>query len=121
MNPFQFQKSLLWEFHLTEAWSPEMGVGKDAKYAAPRLSAGGRGGGPVFVSRSYFRLKSTILSYTLPKNLTNRIGLSSIRVFANGENLFLWSDMLTDADSDAAASRGYPIQKRVTLGLNVNF
>jgi hypothetical protein len=121
MNPFQFQKSLLWDFHTTQAWSPEMGVGKEAKYAAPRYGAGGRGDGPVYVSRSYFRLKSAIISYTLPKSLTNRIGLSSMRLFANGENLFLWSDMLTDADSDAAASRGYPIQKRVTMGLNVNF
>jgi TonB-linked SusC/RagA family outer membrane protein len=121
MGAFQFQKSLLWDFQVNQAWSPEMGVGKDAKYNAPRLGSGDGGGGPVFVSRSFFRLKSAILSYTLPKSLTNKVGLSSMRVFANGENLFLWSDMLTDADSDNAASRRYPIQKRVTMGLNVNF
>jgi hypothetical protein len=40
---------------------------------------------------SYLRLKNITLGYTLPRNLTNKIGISRIRVYARAENLITWT------------------------------
>ena len=40
---------------------------------------------------SYLRLKNLTLGYTLPRNLTQRIGISRLRVYAMAENLFTWT------------------------------
>ena len=40
---------------------------------------------------SYLRLKNITLGYTLPRNLTNKIGISRLRVYARAENLFTWT------------------------------
>lgn len=40
---------------------------------------------------SYIRLRSMTLSYTFPQNLIRRIGLKGLRVYAQGDNLLLFS------------------------------
>jgi len=120
MGPFQFDKSLVWQFHKDLAWSPELGNTDNAIIPALRFATDGRKQF-YYVSRGQFRLKAANLAYTVKGKVAKSMGLSGMRLYLNGENLFLWSDMLTDADSDAAASRGYPIQKRLTFGINVNF
>ena len=40
---------------------------------------------------SYLRLKNITLGYTLPRNLTNKIGISRLRLYARAENLFTWT------------------------------
>jgi TonB-linked SusC/RagA family outer membrane protein len=39
----------------------------------------------------YLKLRSITLGYTIPRELTNRIGLDRIRVFFEGENLHTWA------------------------------
>lgn len=41
---------------------------------------------------AYLRLKNVTLGYTLPKAWTNKMGLSNIRVYANGTNLLTFTD-----------------------------
>ena len=41
---------------------------------------------------SYLRLKAITLGYDFSKNLTDRIGLSALRLYATGENLFTITD-----------------------------
>ena len=40
---------------------------------------------------SYLRLKNITLGYTLPRELTNKIGISRLRVYGRAENLFTWT------------------------------
>ncbi len=40
---------------------------------------------------SYLRLKNITLGYTLPRNLTSKIGISRLRLYARAENLFTWT------------------------------
>ncbi|MBQ3623785.1 MAG: TonB-dependent receptor [Prevotella sp.] len=40
---------------------------------------------------SYLNFQSFNVGYTLPKNLTNRIKISTIRIYCAGENLIFWS------------------------------
>lgn len=78
-----------------------------------------------FVRASYFNLKNVTLGYTLPSRVTDKIGLSSVRVFASGENLWFSSarrgfDPRTSV-SAASQSFMYSQMRTVTFGLNVNF
>jgi TonB-linked SusC/RagA family outer membrane protein len=43
------------------------------------------------ISNSYLSFQNAQIGYTLPKTLTNKYGISSLRVFAAGDNLYLWS------------------------------
>lgn len=76
---------------------------------------------------NYLRLKSFVLGYTLPKKLTDRMGLKKVRAYFSGENLFMWTnytgvdpetvDLMTGFDD----IRKYPLNRKFTLGLSVNF
>ena len=40
---------------------------------------------------SYLRLKNITIGYTLPRSLTNKIGISRLRIYGRAENLFTWT------------------------------
>lgn len=74
----------------------------------------------------YCRLKNLTVGYTLPKNLTRKVGIDMLRVYFSGENLAYWSGIKTDYIDPEQARRGgdlkvYPWQKTFTFGINVNF
>jgi TonB-linked SusC/RagA family outer membrane protein len=71
------------------------------------------------VNGAYLRLKSVELGYTLPKIQ----GIESLRVFANAYNIFTvtkvkWIDP-EHADNDMGY--WYPLNKTVSLGVNITF
>ncbi|MBL3657227.1 TonB-dependent receptor [Fulvivirga sp. 2943] len=78
---------------------------------------------------SYVRLKNAELAYTfdaISSPWIGKIGFESLRVYMNGNNLWLWTDMPDDRESNFAgtgwASQGaYPTVKRYNLGLNLTF
>lgn len=75
---------------------------------------------------SYLRLKNAEIAYTLSKGLVKRLGLESLRIYLNGNNLAVWSKMPDDRESNFAgtgwASQGaYPTVKRYNLGANITF
>ncbi|MDF2191623.1 SusC/RagA family TonB-linked outer membrane protein [Paraflavitalea sp. CAU 1676] len=75
---------------------------------------------------SYVRLKNAELAYTFGNGLVKRIGLASLRIYLNGNNLAAWSKMPDDRESNFAgtgwASQGaYPTVKRYNLGANITF
>lgn len=74
----------------------------------------------------YCRLKNLTIGYSLPKFLTNKIGLDLVRLYFSGENLAYWSPIKTDyVDPEQARQGGtlkvYPWQKSFTFGVNINF
>lgn len=71
---------------------------------------------------SYVRLKNAEVAYALTEKQIHRIGLTSLRIFFNGNNLWVWSRMLDDRESNfaGAGSQGaYPTVKRYNLGLRL--
>ena len=86
---------------------------------------------------SYIRLKNLQLGYTLPQTFVKKAGLSNVRVFLSGENLWSSSPLYKvtkDLDienigrSDAILTDGgsgngnnYPILKTFSLGLSATF
>jgi TonB-linked SusC/RagA family outer membrane protein len=76
---------------------------------------------------SYVRLKSVELGYTIPTQLYKAAGINSIRVYANGFNLFTIADPFVKAfDPERLeglfnAGFNYPLTKNFNIGLNLNF
>ncbi len=78
---------------------------------------------------TYFRLKNVQLTYTLPRNLTIRIGFSNLQLFLQGQNILtltkysgLNPEIQTGADSTLGFDGGYmPVSRNFLLGLNVSF
>lgn len=72
------------------------------------------------VSTTYLRLKSIELGYTLPKNPKSQFGL---RVFVNAYNLLTLTGVkyVDPEHPDSDYGRMYPLNKTVSLGLNLTF
>lgn len=71
----------------------------------------------------YIRLKNLQLGYTLPKRLTDKVGIQLFRVFLSGFNLLTYSPDYVDFDPEASAGNGqsYPLQRVVSAGLTLTF
>ena len=71
---------------------------------------------------SFLRLKNAELGYTLPKTLTKKAGISTVRVYLQGVNLLTFSAFkLWDPELESAYGNVYPLTRNVSLGLNLNF
>ena len=70
---------------------------------------------------SYIRLKNVEVAYTLDKALVGRFGASSVRIYLNGNNLLMWTNMPDDREVNMGASTAYPTVRRLNLGLNITF
>ncbi|SHG31526.1 TonB-linked outer membrane protein, SusC/RagA family [Flavobacterium fluvii] len=79
---------------------------------------------------SFVRLKSFVLGYTLPSDVTRKINLSKVRVFALGTNLLLLTKYSgADPESSGSASQNLdgldtatpPQPITIQLGVNVSF
>jgi len=76
---------------------------------------------------SLVRLKTVEISYDFPKKICDRIKVDGLRIFANGNNLYLWTDMPDDREFNSLNNSGtdyrgdYPTMKRFNFGLNLDF
>ncbi|SEW43415.1 TonB-linked outer membrane protein, SusC/RagA family [Chitinophaga sp. YR573] len=72
----------------------------------------------------YIRLKNLELSYNFNKELVKRMGLSALRVYVNGTNLFSLDNVKQfEIDPEISAVNGlvYPQQRLYNFGFNVSF
>jgi len=73
-------------------------------------------------SADYLRLKTTEVGYTLPKKISSKIKIASVRFYISGLNLFTFSSFkYWDPELGNGNGAKYPIQKVCTIGVNVNF
>ena len=86
---------------------------------------------------SYIALRNLTIGYTLNRELINKIGLNSLRIYAASTNLlYIWGDDYTSYNPEGieTGNSGYagpttygvqvgasPIVRSFTFGLNVNF
>ncbi len=73
-------------------------------------------------SSDYIRLKNLELGYTVPSKLVTKAGMSQLRVYFNGLNLFTIDKLkVFDPETDSATGYYYPQQKVVNFGLAATF
>lgn len=70
---------------------------------------------------SFLRLKTAEIGYTLPGKWTDKISLKNVRLYVSGSNLFVLSYFKGWDVEMAGNGLGYPLQRVVNLGLNINF
>ena len=83
---------------------------------------------------SFLRLSTLTLGYTIPNNLSSKIGMSSFRIYVSGYNLWLWTkysgydpEVSTTRSSNYAALTpgvdysSYPRSRSLTVGVNITF
>jgi hypothetical protein len=71
----------------------------------------------------YLRLKSVELGYTLPSEVIKKIGLHNFRVYANAYNLLTFTKVKYVDPEHPNDTFGYlyPLNKSVSVGINVKF
>lgn len=83
---------------------------------------------------SFLRLNTVTFGYTIPRELTNRIKISNLRIYATCYNAWLWTHY-SGYDPEVSTSRSssypaltpgldyssYPRSRAYTIGLNVTF
>ncbi|MDR1155874.1 MAG: TonB-dependent receptor [Bacteroidales bacterium] len=114
-----------YDYH-RNAWTEERWRNGD-KITYPALSTGAstsHGSNSFFVmDRTFARFKNAELGYTLPQKWLSAAGVSRMRIFVSGQNIFTWSPNypLTHLDPEVNATIGYPVTKLFNFGVNITF
>lgn len=79
---------------------------------------------------SYLRLQNLSLGYTFPDKWTRRAGISKLRIYVQGSNLFTWTDYsgynpevnkrAADALRPGEDYCSYPLSRTFSVGINFN-
>jgi len=73
---------------------------------------------------SYIRLKNVEVAYTFNQPWVRKLGIRDLKVFVSGNNLWLWTRMPDDRESnfssDGGATGAYPTVKRINFGVKFN-
>lgn len=105
------------------SWTPE--TANTAKF--PRMTFSGKVNNykvsDVWIQdATYIRLKNLEIGYTFDPSLFKRLGVSSLRVYANGYDLLTFSKIHKTIDPEApGGDQNYPLIQIYNFGLNVNF
>ena len=71
---------------------------------------------------SYIRLKNAQLGYNFKGRFLSNLGVSNLRVYANGYNLLTFDKLkITDPESNTADDSRYPLMKIYNFGIKVDF
>jgi TonB-linked SusC/RagA family outer membrane protein len=109
-----------------ERWSSE---NPNPNAAYPRLEIIPNGGTPNsllssfwVLNGSYLKLRNVQVTYDLPSNLVQNLGLGRVQVTLTGENLFAIHNYREGWDPEINATLNYyPILANYAFGINVNF
>jgi len=112
--------------HVRDYWSKE---NQNATSFLPRWKTQGQNIGDYYLyDASYIRLKTVELAYLFNRSNNKWLentGITSLRMYVNGDNLFFWSKLPDDREaawSGGSANTGaYPTVKRINIGINLTF
>ncbi|MET7000369.1 TonB-dependent receptor [Chitinophaga defluvii] len=112
------------ERHL-HAWTPERAEsGYEILYPALSLRPSSSQTSNTFFNenKSFIRLKNAEIGYNLPASLINKLSIRSVRIYANGLNLFTWDKMVQkDWDPELNNKSAYPVYRVVNFGITAMF
>jgi TonB-linked SusC/RagA family outer membrane protein len=82
----------------------------------------------VFKS-NYLKIRNIALGYTVPRSFTNKIGLKSLRVNVNAQNLWSFDEFPgysietggMGGSTGGTAAGQYPVPRTITFGANISF
>ncbi|MEM8524449.1 MAG: TonB-dependent receptor [Bacteroidota bacterium] len=110
-----------------DRWQQEGDVSNVPKFSwGNRSNSNQRGSSRWIQDGTHIRLRNLTIGYQIPTSVTNKLGLSSLRAYVRGINLWTWTrdpDLYLDPE---AAVNGFvnspvPNMKTLSLGLDVGF
>ena len=121
------------QWNYDDMWTPEK-VAAGIPIGSPRVDMVATGNSASFLtsdfwlkSTDFVRLKNIQISYTFQKSkLLKAVGISSLRIYSNADNIFTFNNALThygiDPESvDNGSAYLYPLTQVVNFGLSVKF
>jgi len=121
MFPHAGYFSTFYEYQL-DYWTPENTnayYGRIYANAQEAHSVNQRTQTKYLQNASYVRLKNLTIGYNLPNKLSNKIGLTGIKIFFSGENLFTLSNLIPGVDPETL-SWNYPLSSMYSFGIIIN-
>ncbi len=116
-----FNNKLLTVYDNGTWWNPVDGTGK---VVVPRFATqvSYNDGTQYLYDGSYFRLKNVEVAYTWTKGWVKTLGFTSLKVYLNGNNLFLITKMPDDRESNygwSGSGGAYPTVRRYNFGFKL--
>ena len=118
-----FNQKLLTVYDNGTWWNP---VDNDGDVVVPRFNTqvSYNDGTQFLYDGSYFRLKNVEVAYTWTKGWIKKLGFSSLKIYLNGNNLFLITKMPDDREGNLGGFSGgggaYPTVRRYNFGIKLN-
>jgi TonB-linked SusC/RagA family outer membrane protein len=101
----------------------QKGIGGDHPLPRWATDQGGDASGTRYLfDGSYVRLKNVEIAYTLSNKWVKQLGVRSCKIYLNGNNLWVWTKMPDDRESNfsgGSSSGQYPTVKRVNMGIDI--
>jgi len=97
-------------------WTPE---NPDASQPSPVGNQNSQSSTFWVEDASFLRCDLATVSYDLPNGWTNAVGLSKVRLYVQGTNLFLFKNKIYWMDPQATRSTDYPRLREFTMGINI--
>jgi len=123
-----------WKWEYDGRWTPQkVASGETITYPRATIDANSSSNNFLtssfwLVSNNFQRFKNAEIGYTFPSSLNflKQARISSLRIYANGNNLFTWGSDLKKYGIDAETTDNsttyiYPITRAVTFGASVRF
>jgi hypothetical protein len=72
---------------------------------------------------SYLRLKSLVIGYTIPQKTVAKAGLSHLRVYVSGDDLWEWTKIKDGYDPEYGeqSNNTFPFSRLLSAGINISF
>ena len=117
-----------WDF-----WRPEgdpLGANLDAYY--PKVNFSGSRNNVqqtrYLQNGAYLRMKNVQIGYSFPQSWIQKVGMSNLRVYVSADNLLTLTSLSDIFDPEATgdlagtgSGKLYPLQRVVSMGVNINF
>ncbi len=108
----------------TDSWTPQNTNASNPRFTPGSNSSNWRTNTQWLFDASYFRMRNLTLGYSFSNSLIDRIGLSRLRVFVSGQNIFTIDNLPEGIDPlvpNFSSGAFYPVTSVFTTGLNISF
>ena len=95
----------------------------DAKFPSPGAASttfGSYGSALTYEKADYIKIKDITLSYNLPKNIMNKIGVDQVKLYGSLKNYFTFAG-IDNYDPERGGSINFPLAKQMVVGVNIQF
>lgn len=107
-------------YNIGDWWNGDTGTGDILIPRWYSTVSGYSNGTQYLYDGSYIRLKNVELAYTFTNGWIKKLGLSYMKLYLNGNNLWVWSRMPDDRESNFSGGSGsgaYPTMRRFNFGV----